>query len=148
MLQQSPSKAMTTSTTVRRWWSVASLVLVLCFAGCGSTQVQALSPGEYTISVILTGGSGRATVESPTKVIVTDDEMVATLTWSSPYYTWMEISGVRYTPISARGENSVFEIPISLDVEIPFSAETTAMSQPHTIEYTLSFDSASARATG
>ena len=37
--------------------------------------------------------------------------------------------------------NSTFEIPITFDKEIAVSALTTAMSEPHLIDYTLYFDS-------
>ena len=40
--------------------------------------------------------------------------------------------------------NSVFEIPVAaLDTALAVTADTTAMSTPHEIEYTLTFDSAS-----
>ena len=67
--------------------------------------------------------------------------MTATITWSSPYYTWMEIDGTKYTPTSAQGENAAFTIPVTLDTDIAITAETTAMSEPHDIDYTLHFDS-------
>ena len=41
-------------------------------------------------------------------------------------------------------EHSTFEIPVSsFDWAMPVVADTTAMSEPHEIEYTLRFDSAS-----
>ena len=40
--------------------------------------------------------------------------------------------------------NSTFEIPVSaLDTALDVTADTVAMSTPHEIEYTLTFDSAS-----
>ena len=39
-----------------------------------------------------------------------------------------------------RDGNSTFEIPVILDKEMPVSASTIAMSQPHLIDYTLYFD--------
>ena len=150
MSQQSMGCIAATSTTGgRRWWSIAfvSALVLFCVVGCGSTPSE-LAPGQYDINVTLTGGSGRASVESPTTLSVTENSMTATITWSSPNYTWMEVGGTRYTSISARGENSVFEIPVTLDVDIPVSAETTAMSQPHVIDYTLHFDSTTVKAVG
>ena len=57
----------------------------------------------------------------------------------------MIVGGEKYMPVELDGvENSAFEIPVAgFDFEIPVKADTTAMSQPHEISYTLNFDSAS-----
>ena len=71
------------------------------------------------------------------------DEVIAVITWSSPYYDYMIVEGQRYEPVNTDG-NSVFEIPVaSFDSPLEVIADTTAMSEPHEIEYTLKFDSAS-----
>ena len=55
----------------------------------------------------------------------------------------MIVEGEKILPVSTE-EFSVFEIPVStFDYRMPVSANTTAMSTPHEIEYTLFFDSAS-----
>ena len=101
--------------------------------------------GEYTADVTLTGGSGRAAVESPAKIVVKDGNMTATIIWSSPNYDYMIAGGQKYLPVELDGvENSAFEIPLTgFDFEMPVKADTTAMSQPHEIDYTLNFDSTS-----
>lgn len=43
-----------------------------------------LKDGEYTISVALEGGSGRAGITSPAKMIVRDGKGYALIEWSSP----------------------------------------------------------------
>ncbi len=97
--------------------------------------------GEYLIDVTLTGGSGKATIESPTKLVVKDGAYTATITWSSPHYDYMIVDGTKYEPVNTEG-NSVFEIPVSaLDTDITVIADTTAMSTPHEIEYVLNFQS-------
>ena len=58
---------------------------------------------------------------------------------ASKNYDYMEVGGVRYLPVQTEG-NSTFNIPITLDEDIPVDAETLAMSQPHVIAYTLHFD--------
>lgn len=99
------------------------------------------SNGKYTVEVMLGGGSGRASVASPAKLDVEGGKMMATIVWSSPNYTYMEIDGVRYDSVNTKG-NSTFEIPVAvLDADIAVSAETIAMSEPHVIEYVLHFDS-------
>ncbi len=104
-----------------------------------------LSDGEYSVDVTLTGGSGKATVKSPTKLTVTNGKMQAEIEWSSPYYDYMEVDEKPYYPQNTEG-NSLFMIDVqALDNDIPIKAETTAMSTPHTIEYTLHFQSETAR---
>ena len=99
--------------------------------------------GTYTCDVTLEGGSGRATVESPAALTVADGKMTATIVWSSPNYDYMIVDGEKYLPTTPEG-NSTFEIPVSaLDTALDVTADTVAMSTPHEIEYTLTFDSAS-----
>ena len=99
--------------------------------------------GSYTCAVTLEGGSGRATVESPAALTVADGKMTATIVWSSPNYDYMIVDGEKYLPTNTEG-NSTFEIPVSaLDTALDVTADTVAMSTPHEIEYTLTFDSAS-----
>ena len=99
--------------------------------------------GTYTCEVTLEGGSGRATVESPAALTVADGKMTAAIVWSSPNYDYMIVDGEKYLPTNTEG-NSTFEIPVSaLDTALDVTADTVAMSTPHEIEYTLTFDSAS-----
>ena len=100
-----------------------------------------LEDGEYTIEVTLEGGSGKASVQSPAKLTVKDGEPVAEIIWSSNKYDYMVVDGQHIDPVSME-EFSVFEIPVlGFDYKMPVSADTTAMSTPHEIEYTLYFDS-------
>ena len=100
-----------------------------------------LEDGSYEVEVSLEGGSGKATVESPAELEVQDGEVVARIIWSSPYYDYMVVDGEKYEPLNTEG-NSVFEIPVTcFDAPMTVSADTIAMSTPHEIEYTLTFDS-------
>ena len=108
-----------------------------------SASAGSLANGDYQIAVTLEGGSGKATVESPAKLTVQDGKMTATIVWSSSNYDQMVVDGEQYLPVPRAG-NSTFQIPVSaLDVDLPVQAETTAMSEPHMIDYTLHFDSSS-----
>lgn len=114
--------------------------------GKSSAEPQLLADGTYEISVSLAGGTGRAIVESPTRIRVRDAEMTARIIWSSPNYDYMIVDGEKFLPITT-DPASVFEIPVTaLDVELPVTADTVAMSVPHEIEYTLRFDSATLKA--
>ncbi len=108
-----------------------------------TAESLALENGEYTVEVELSGGSGKASVASPARLVVEDGSLTATVMWSSSNYDYMKVDGVQYFPVNTEG-NSVFEIPVTVfDYRMPVLADTTAMSQPHEIEYTLYFDSAS-----
>ncbi len=100
-----------------------------------------LEDGDYTMDVTLTGGSGRATIDSPAAIKVEGDKATATIVWSSPNYDYMLVDGEKYEPVNKEG-NSTFEIPVSVfDAEMDVTADTVAMSEPHEIDYTLNFDS-------
>ena len=95
--------------------------------------------GEYSVSVALEGGSGRATVDSPAILTVEGGKMTATIVWSSPNYDYMIVDGEKYLPTNTEG-NSTFEIPVAaLGTPLAVTADTVAMSTPHEIEYTLTF---------
>ena len=103
--------------------------------------------GESTVAVTLEGGSGRASVESPAKVVTEGGQTTLTLVWSSPNFDKMVVDGVEYLPVNSSG-NSTFEIPVStFDEDLAIQAETTAMSEPHTIEYVLHFDGSTLQKT-
>ena len=100
--------------------------------------------GTYTAGVTLAGGSGRASIQSPAVLRCSGGQFYATIVWSSPNYDYMKVNGVRYDPVSAPGENSVFEIPVAaFDTALPVIADTVAMSEPHEVEYTITVTSAS-----
>ena len=101
-----------------------------------------LEDGEYTVEVTLEGGSGKASVASPARLTVENGKAAAEIKWSSDKYDKMVAGDVEYAPEITDG-HSVFEIPvIGFDYRMPVQAETTAMSEPHMIDYTLFFDSA------
>lgn len=100
-----------------------------------------LGDGVYSIEVSLSGGTGRASITSPAKITVSDKTAVAEIEWSSPNFDYMIVNGEQYLPVNTEG-NSVFEIPVlAFDEEMQVIADTTAMSRPYEIEYTLTFHS-------
>ena len=107
-----------------------------------------LDDGEYTVEVVLSGGSGRASVQSPVRLTLKNSrsaeaEMTAELVWSSANYDYMLVDGEKYLPEITDG-HSIFWIPVTcFDRNIAVIADTTAMSQAHEIEYSLRFDSLS-----
>ncbi|MBO4331524.1 MAG: hypothetical protein J5827_05565 [Oscillospiraceae bacterium] len=106
-----------------------------------TAESLALGDGKYTAEVVLAGGSGRASVASPALLTVENGKCTAVIEWGSPNYDYMRVDEEKYMPLYDEG-NSVFEIPVSIfDRPVTVYADTTAMSQPHEIEYTLTFDS-------
>ena len=96
--------------------------------------------GEYSIQVDLEGGSGKASVTSPTILTVEDGKAYAQIQWSSSNYDYMIVDGKKYLPVNEEGGNSEFEIPVlAMDEAMPVIADTTAMGTPHEINYTLTF---------
>ena len=99
-----------------------------------------LADGTYAIEVTMTGGSGRASVSSPTWLIVQNGKAFAKLLWSSMYYDYMIVGDRTYLNQTTDGGNSTFIIPvISLDEQMDVVADTTAMGDPVAIEYMLTF---------
>lgn len=96
--------------------------------------------GEYSIEVNMLGGSGRATISSPTLLIVREGKAYVRLLWSSSYYDYMVIGDTTFYNQTTDGGNSVFEIPVVvMDESFPVIADTTAMGDPVEIRYELSF---------
>lgn len=105
-----------------------------------------LEDGTYSIAVELDGGTGRASVASPTELTVAGGAAVARITWSSPNYDYMLVAGKRYLPVNKEGD-SVFEIPVlALDEPFDVVGDTTAMSEPHEVDYQLTFDTSTMQA--
>ena len=108
--------------------------MLLLLSGCGR-----IPDGDYAASVSLTGGSGKAYIQSPCSVTVTGGKAVADIIWSSSNYDYMIVDGKTYYPIST-DNGSEFQIPVSFGKEMKVQADTTAMSTAHLIDYTLVFN--------
>lgn len=99
-----------------------------------------VADGTYQVNVMLSGGSGRAKIASPTELTVKDGRATAKIVWSSDKYDYMEVEGIRFTPEIQNG-HSVFMVPVTeLDKPLAMVGDTTAMSTPHAIDYQLTFE--------
>lgn len=99
-----------------------------------------MKDGTYSIEVNMTGGSGRASVSSPTWLIVKNGKAYARLLWSSSYYDFMLVGGKKYMNESTNGGNSTFTIPITqFDTIMNVVGDTTSMGDPVAIGYKLTF---------
>lgn len=117
-------------------------LLAVCFAfalaACGVSGVNHdLEDGTYLVEILLEGGSGRSHIQSPAELTVQDGTMSVTLVWSSANYDYMVVDGKTFFPVTLT-PGSTFCIPVEkLGERFSVSADTTAMSTPHEIEYTL-----------
>lgn len=99
-----------------------------------------VADGTYQVNVMLSGGSGRAKIASPTELTVKDGRATAKIVWSSDKYDYMEVEGIRFTPEIQNG-HSVFAVPVTeLGKPLAMVGDTTAMSTPHAIDYQLTFE--------
>lgn len=87
----------------------------------------------------MSGGTGRASIQSPAQMVITEGKSYVEVEWSSPYYDYMIVDGITYYN-EAQSGNSKFTIPVQdINQALEVIADTTAMSVPHEIEYTLNF---------
>ncbi|WP_458457215.1 ABC transporter substrate-binding protein, partial [Pseudobutyrivibrio sp.] len=116
-------------------YTIAAALAILLTA-CSFFNKEEIEYGSYTCEVELTGGSGRATVESPAEVEISKEGNTVKLIWSSKNYDYMLVDNVRYDNEADADSNSVFTIPFA-EFDKPFNVigDTTAMSTPHEIEY-------------
>ena len=99
-----------------------------------------MNDGTYTVEISMTGGTGKAYINSPVQLTVSGGQMTARLEWSSSNYDLMIVGGKEFFPVNESGD-SVFEIPVyTLDEPLSVQAETVAMSEPHMIDYMITFD--------
>lgn len=125
---------------MRKAWLLLSLLLVLLTVPACGQEKNALKDGTYQVELTMEGGTGKAGIASPVTVTVKDGKAEATLVWSSSHYDYMLVEDKKYENEAAAGENSTFTIPIEgLTCDMEVVGDTTAMSKPHEIEYTLHF---------
>ena len=106
-----------------------------------SVEDLSLTDGTYYMDGTLQGGSGKASIESPVMITVENGEAYARIVMGSTHYDYMLKDGERYEPVNEEG-NSAFLIPVDeFDYAIPVTADTTAMSRPHEIDYSIILDS-------
>ena len=127
---------------MKRVLTILLVVMLACALGCSGKKASVPDDGVYQIGVTLDGGSGKASVASPAELKVENGRMTVTVVWSSDKYDYMLVDGEKYLPELTEG-HSVFQIPVSSVAEpLKVTADTTAMSTPHEIDYVLTFDPA------
>ena len=113
------------------------LICEISVTSCNSREVTSVVDRTEMVNITFQGGSGKAHVESPVKVVTHNGTAYATLVWSSKNYDYIIVDGNKYYNENEGGP-STFTIPVaSLDEPLEFIGDTLAMSQPHEIEYTI-----------
>lgn len=132
--------------TKEKWYDHKVSVSNPMLSGNETEGSASLEDGIYSIDIIFEGGSGKAKILSPVAVTVANGKATAEVRWSSPNYDYMIVDEEKYLPTNKEG-NSTFEIPVSkFDEPMEVIGDTVAMSKPHEVEYTITFDSKSATA--
>lgn len=118
------------------------LLIFLCVnVAVFADGIEASVPdGEYSIEVNMTGGSGKASISSPTLLTIRGGKAYAKIIWSSSHYDYMIVDGEKLYNLASGGGNSTFEIPVTaMDEGMEVTADTTAMGEPVEVRYTLTF---------
>lgn len=116
------------------------------FRDLTTAESLGLADGVYTVEAALAGGSGKARIQSPCRLWVEDGAATAEIVWGSANYDYMKVDGAQI-PAEILDGHSVCVIPVAaFDRPLRVIADTTAMSKPHEIEYTLRFDAATLEA--
>lgn len=134
----------------RRFVAVFLVIAMLICAACSGQQVdrteeqsavsenidKAVEDGEYLPSDFeFSGGSGRISIAC-TRVLVEGKEAYADIVFDSENYSNVNVGGKDYA--SEKGDGiSIFTIPVELNREMQITGTTTAMSQPHDVDYTI-----------
>ncbi len=130
---------------MKRLKKITTFVLAVIFTFALSVNVFAatVADGDYAIGCTMEGGTHGRTITSAT-LHVSGGNMTADIQIDSVNYTWMSVAGVTFNNDNPGGYSTFNGIPVSaLDTPIAVSAETVAMSEPHVIDYTLTFASSS-----
>ena len=102
-----------------------------------ATDTEIQETRYYSIS--FEGGTGKAYIQSPVEVQISGNDITACFIWSSKNYDYMIVDGNRYDNENPGGE-STFHVKVkSLDEPLKVIGDTTAMSEPHEIEYVITW---------
>ena len=108
---------------------ICALALTLAlFCVCALAES---APDGFSFS----GGSGKVSITCPA-IWEADGRTMARIVFSSPNYPTLQSLGETYNAVH-EGKTSIFEIPVVLNEDMTVVGTTTAMSQPHDIEYTI-----------
>lgn len=117
------------------------IYLAVLFIACALTFGCRKYRGEssFLAEVYLEGGSGKSGLQTPAAVITKDGRSSVVLVFKSTSYDYVILDGTKYLNENAGGY-STFTLPVTLPLsDIHIAADTTAMSVPHEVSYTVRF---------
>ncbi len=117
------------------------VILALCLVLSSFVSAfAAYQDGTYNVGVSCTGGSGRGGVASATVTVSGGSITSLALTMTSPNYDYAydPVTGAKVNAPAGSGD-SVFYVNYPGST-FSFTADTTAMSAPHEITYTVALD--------
>lgn len=134
---------------------VTAVLAVFIMVSAIPSLAATYQDGTYSVPVSLSGGSGRNTVVSPCTVTVSGGQIHATVIFSKvskkepPEYTYLTTSLGTVYPQPYDSYSQVFyNVPIAGLGNVNISMETTKMSTPYTLNYTLHFDASAIPTVG
>ncbi|MCQ2553039.1 MAG: hypothetical protein MJ150_01885 [Clostridia bacterium] len=101
------------------------------------TVTEPVKISTTAVTPTLEGGTGKTTVKTAETFKDLSGNLMAILTWSSKSLDFMQVGDVMYFALGTAGNPCTFIVPVTMDTEMPISAQTSAMSTPHLVEYTL-----------
>ena len=106
-----------------------------------TAQTLGLEDGDYRCDVALAGG--KATLQSPATLHVTDGACTADIVFSTERIDYVIVDGQKYEPTATEG-GAAFTVPVpAFDVGVAITVDSTAMTPAVEVPYTVTFDSAS-----
>lgn len=101
------------------------------------TVTEPVKISTTAVTPTLEGGTGKTTVKSVDTFKDLNGNLMAIVTWSSKSLDFMQVGDVMYFTLGTAGNPCTFIVPVEMDTEMPVSVQTSAMSAPHLIDYTL-----------
>ena len=98
-----------------------------------------LADGAYTCAVALEG-AGRAALESPAALTVSDGACVADIVFSTSRIDYVIVDGAKYEPVSTEG-GAAFRVPVAAFGQgLSIIVDSTAIKPAVEVAYTMTFD--------
>lgn len=137
---------------MKRLAVAVAIALALALVGCAPSAMQdsaveesavaeasaELVDGSYVPTYFgWSGGSGRLQGITCEQVTIANGEATGRIVFQSPNYPQVKVGEDVYDNLTPGEDVSTFEIPMPIGENFTVSAQTTAMSQPHWVDYEL-----------
>jgi len=104
-----------------------------------TAETLGLADGAYTCAVLLEG-AGRATLQTPARLIVAGGAVTARIVFSTQKIDYVLVEGERFEPVDTQ-EGAAFEVPVAaFGKRLTIVADSTAILPATEVRYTMRFD--------